>query len=876
MIHNHRHKEYNDILSQIPKPTETPEFQYSGKLMVCLVEFRDMPEIDWVINALLRVYPSNEIGFSIVCGTRNYASIHERYGHWLNIQIIKEPHENLSRGTYSALLKQPQFWERFLEFSHVLIYQTDACIFRKIDDVYFKYDYIGAPWKSTNQCGKFNAGNGGFSLRNVKAMISCTKGWRNTNFNQIHRGNEDIYFCGFDNLSYPECNTEEHKAFAVERVAHKSPVGCHQLYLCWDIHEEEWQEFKKYMLRSFGMCKESEEVNDKEYLKTFFSDVKYPDIKQFTENSIKNVVDDTPDVEFVKVEKSTNSSQSTSMPVKVEEILQTTQIYGAYYVKLDNKTVNKWEVSCNGDYDVLFTNTGDIHKIIENPDKHIYHKQSILSKDESVIHKKDKGVTYFEKDNMKYLIFYPGFPNGSESHADIHAPWGNNISKNRKLPINGAVVLRTSAPKIDKTIIKVSESEESKLGPPKSSGEPHLPKVNDSAFLSKYNLGSIKSNILVYELFTGVGFYNQLFSLELGIFLARLYDRHLVLNVRHPLVHCGKPDWDNGILLNYLDKEAYMKLLPKGLTVRTRHNVVSCDIGHKLQLPCKASNIVFVEEQFMKDEAHVKEFAHFRTIIPMKKMDDLFGDPSRRVVCFDKSNASRFFYNFLVNEERVKLMNEIAEGLTKVNPIIDAVCDYIKVKEGLLNIHQSLGLHFRFGDCHKSKEHINGSNSIIEKNTTRWLNKRQHKDCDLLIMCDRSDNDYIHKLQKEWKGKVILVDSYFHKDSPNSKKYKTLLKEKFKNTQMAEFLIQRLLLGETKRFIGSQGSTVSVHIQYTNYIQDKPYEYYTHSRSTAFDNDQCKFPINKSKNFGWSQRNYIGGHPVSWSCFFETNVAYEE
>ena len=39
------------------------------------------------------------------------------------------------------MLKQPKFWENFLNWSHILIYQTDALILRKIDDIYFNYNF---------------------------------------------------------------------------------------------------------------------------------------------------------------------------------------------------------------------------------------------------------------------------------------------------------------------------------------------------------------------------------------------------------------------------------------------------------------------------------------------------------------------------------------------------------------------------------------------------------------------------------------------------------------------------------------------------------------------------------------------------------------
>jgi hypothetical protein len=43
------------------------------------------------------------------------------------------------------------------------------------------------------------------------------------------------------------------------------------------------------------------------------------------------------------------------------------------------------------------------------------------------------------------------------------------------------------------------------------------------------------SKILVYELFSGVGFSNTLFSLETAIYFANILKRKLLLIVRYPI-----------------------------------------------------------------------------------------------------------------------------------------------------------------------------------------------------------------------------------------------------------------------------------------------------------------------------------------------------
>ena len=99
-----------------------------------------MPEIEWVINAALRVYKPCDIGFSIVYGKKNASYIEERYSKWQNIILVNTGNENLDRGSYSGLLKMYNFYKPYENWSHILIYQTDALLIQKINDVYFQYN----------------------------------------------------------------------------------------------------------------------------------------------------------------------------------------------------------------------------------------------------------------------------------------------------------------------------------------------------------------------------------------------------------------------------------------------------------------------------------------------------------------------------------------------------------------------------------------------------------------------------------------------------------------------------------------------------------------------------------------------------------------
>jgi hypothetical protein len=77
--------------------------------------------------------------------------------------------------SYNRLLLNSDFYQRFSKYEFMLIYQPDAYVFSDLLHYWCDkgFDYVGAPWfKKFDTSGKekkfiTNAGNGGFSLRNV-------------------------------------------------------------------------------------------------------------------------------------------------------------------------------------------------------------------------------------------------------------------------------------------------------------------------------------------------------------------------------------------------------------------------------------------------------------------------------------------------------------------------------------------------------------------------------------------------------------------------------------------------------------------------------------------------------------------------------------
>ena len=85
--------------------------------------------------------------------------------------------------SYNQLMLNYAFYNRFIKYDYMLIYQTDCYVFRDELDHWtnLNYDYIGGIWFE-NYTGNpeegnkiWFAGNGGYSLRNIKRIAAILK-----------------------------------------------------------------------------------------------------------------------------------------------------------------------------------------------------------------------------------------------------------------------------------------------------------------------------------------------------------------------------------------------------------------------------------------------------------------------------------------------------------------------------------------------------------------------------------------------------------------------------------------------------------------------------------------------------------------------------
>ena len=189
--------------------------------------------------------------------------------------------------SYNALMLSSVFYQRFLNYEFILIYQLDAFVFRdELSQWCAKgYDYIGAPWlkriadKSRLDAIKtklktrfytfFNiskygvpsdrqfdnrVGNGGFSLRRVQKFYTLSLKFRNE-MQPYHdrtefKFHEDVFWSIEINrkrqrLKIPFYHEALHFSFennperSIQLTENQLPFGCH----AWDLHTDFWRPY---------------------------------------------------------------------------------------------------------------------------------------------------------------------------------------------------------------------------------------------------------------------------------------------------------------------------------------------------------------------------------------------------------------------------------------------------------------------------------------------------------------------------------------------------------------------------------------------------------------------------------------------------------
>lgn len=338
---------------------------------------------------------------------------------------------------------------------------------------------------------------------------------------------------------------------------------------------------------------------------------------------------------------------------------------------------------------------------------------------------------------------------------------------------------------------------------------------------------------LIFELFSGVGFCNQLFSLETAIYLANISKRKLILLIKSPLCHCGRASWDYGYIMDYFSN-SYEKFLPQGKEIYYKiipenvKNMINSSECKKIELDKGFSSYVFIDSKLSHNNEDIRLFANGRKeiIIDFDAFNDIY-------LYINKSNASRCFYNFYTTKSRYLIMSKICASLTLLNNNI--ICNYVNTKF-------DLSIHLRLGDFYKKSTDINRIFSSYTNNLLKTIDSLDNINT-IVLMCDRKDCDIITLL----KNKYVI-------------KFSDELIETMDNP-VKDFLLEKNICHKSTNFIGTQGSTVSNHINYMRYLSNKNYNLYTRRSLVPLLNN----------NYSWNSNN-VCSHSISWTTFWRDNV----
>ena len=353
---------------------------------------------------------------------------------------------------------------------------------------------------------------------------------------------------------------------------------------------------------------------------------------------------------------------------------------------------------------------------------------------------------------------------------------------------------------------------------------------------------------LVYELFSGVGFCNQLFSLETAIYLANISNRRLILLIKNPLCHCGRSSWNYGTFMDFFSND-YLKYLPQGIEVHYgAEPAIYSDIlnntekTNKILFGNKFSQIGFIDID-IDIKFNIKQFLNGR--IPVVFDPSIW---SHEYIYITESNASRCFSNFLTSTKNYQLMSNICESLTHLHETFYCIFNQ------LICPVNYLGIHFRFGDTHLSTSVVNSRCDNNMQNIMKILENCKRRYNEIVIMTDRKDIEFLSKFKNDSNMNITYTEDII--EGIELGRYFPNITDK----SVVQFLLQKYICEKSQVFIGYEGSTVSHYIQYINYIHNKQYQNYTN-----------KTIKNKIDEYSWVLNGVYGGG-IGWKLFFSDNI----
>ena len=224
---------YDEIIEYVRK-YKLIKFNNNSKNIAIMIESRIFNYTELLLRQFSR-FLNNDFTMWIYV-TENvydeYINLASKLDNNINILILPKEYILRSRKDYNKIMLNINFWKLLIKFDKALIFQHDTMIFHNEIDQFYDYDYIGAPWDPINNID-YEGGNGGFSLRNIKAIIYSLeyKSFVKMHNYDINTISEDIFFSiALKQFGYKLPTKEISSLFSIESYLYNEfSLGCHKL-----------------------------------------------------------------------------------------------------------------------------------------------------------------------------------------------------------------------------------------------------------------------------------------------------------------------------------------------------------------------------------------------------------------------------------------------------------------------------------------------------------------------------------------------------------------------------------------------------------------------------------------------------------------------
>jgi len=228
-------KEYKFLDSQLIERYPLSKFNNSSKNIALMLESRIFENSEFILRQFSRYLPEDFALWIYVTDDvyNSYVDLANKLNN--NINIVQLPSQYIlnSVNDYNNIMLNISFWTMLQQFERVLIFQMDTMIYRKGIELYYEYDYIGAPWNPNSYIAT-SVGNGGLSLRNIQAMIYCLQNRESVQTGNFNNNNiaEDVFFSyAMNQFGYKVANVETALSFSIESYGYtENSLGSHKLY----------------------------------------------------------------------------------------------------------------------------------------------------------------------------------------------------------------------------------------------------------------------------------------------------------------------------------------------------------------------------------------------------------------------------------------------------------------------------------------------------------------------------------------------------------------------------------------------------------------------------------------------------------------------